>query len=586
MVIDFDYIAFKNLSSFGNNLTTVTFKNGLISISGINGRGKSSIIDALSFNLYGRPYRDIKINELINRVNKSDLWTESQFRNNKDVYKIIRGLKPNILQIFKNGSELDLLSSKKLIQEEIDKIIGINHNLFRQIICIAVNYNKPYLSMTTNEKREVIESIFNVDAFGEMSKEIKKSQGIHKIQSQINTKQLTMMETNIISIKKQIKNFQSAIDNFETDKENEIQAITSEIKKYSDLILKSETKITSLAEELKSIELKDIPELQNKVKTIYDAIASVEHKITDKKELLTLLKSNTNCPVCNTKLSDSHVKEHETNIKKELKDLEAELKTLKHDKSTADKNLKHAEDARDTKVKIDNSIDKETDKIDLLKPELNKLNNRLEIVKAKVQVINFDSVKEDFESQTELYKKLFKEHSDLLKTIRNNDILLNVLSDTGIKSHFFKKLIPILNQRINYYLSKLEVPLSITFNELMEECISTGNFNNVPYMSFSEGEKKRIDLSIQFAFFDTAKTVANWQSNIFFIDELLDSGTDAEGLEKILHILKTMVFENKKLSIYLISHKVQNNMVWDSKLQVEKVGNFSRITDKFDTDIE
>ena len=586
MVVDFDWLKFKNLNSFGNQIVTITFKNGLINISGVNGKGKSSVIDALSFNLYGKPYRDIKINDLINRFNKTDLYTESQFKNNKNTYRIIRGLKPNTLQIFKNETEIDLLSSKKLIQEEIDKILGINHNLFRQIICIAVNYNKPYLSMAAMEKREVIESIFNVDVFGEMSKEIKKNQGLSKIQSQLNSKQLSLMETGLISIKKQIKSFQNAIDNFESDKDTEIKAISEEIEKYQGHIQKSKDKILSYENSINQLQTFNIQALQEKVKAVYDSISKVEYQISDKKQLLLLLKSNTNCPVCNTELNDGHVKTHETNTKKTLKDFEHELKTLKASKTLADKELKHAEDTIESKKKFEQQIEKENDKIDLLNPELTKLNNRLELVKNKVQTINFDSIKEDLDKQVEAYKKLFKDQSTLLATIKNNDILLSILSDTGIKSHFFKKLIPILNSRVNYYLDKLEVPINIKFNELMEESISSRSFSDIPYMSFSEGEKKRIDLSIQFAFFDTAKTVSNWQSNIFFIDELLDSGMDTEGLNKVLHILKTMVFDNKKLSIYLISHKVQDNMVWDSELHVEKVGNFSRITNKQDTDLK
>lgn len=586
MVVDFDWLKFKNLNSFGNQIVTITFKNGLINISGVNGKGKSSVIDALSFNLYGKPYRDIKINDLINRFNKTDLYTESQFKNNKNTYRIIRGLKPNTLQIFKNETEIDLLSSKKLIQEEIDKILGINHNLFRQIICIAVNYNKPYLSMTAMEKREVIESIFNVDVFGEMSKEIKKNQGLSKIQSQLNSKQLSLMETGLISIKKQIKSFQNAIDNFESDKDSEIKAISEEIEKYQGHIQKSKDKILSYENSINQLQTFNIQALQEKVKAVYDSISKVEYQISDKKQLLLLLKSNTNCPVCNTELNDGHVKTHETNTKKTLKDFEHELKALKASKTHADKELKHAEDTIESKKKFEQQIEKENDKIDLLNPELTKLNNRLELVKNKVQTINFDSIKEDLDKQVEAYKKLFKDQSTLLATIKNNDILLSILSDTGIKSHFFKKLIPILNSRVNYYLDKLEVPINIKFNELMEESISSRSFSDIPYMSFSEGEKKRIDLSIQFAFFDTAKTVSNWQSNIFFIDELLDSGMDTEGLNKVLHILKTMVFDNKKLSIYLISHKVQDNMVWDSELHVEKVGNFSRITNKQDTDLK
>lgn len=580
MQTSFEYIKFKNICSFGNKVVTIRFTNGLNNISGKNGQGKSTIIDALSYNLYGVPYRKVKIVELINRINKANLWTESQFRIGINTYRIERGLKPDILRIFKNGSEIDLLSTKKLIQDEIDKILGINHGLFRQIICLAVNYNKPYLTMSQYEKRDVIESIFNVDVFGTMSKELKKTQSTIKVQSQINNKQLIMMENNISSIKKQLKNLQTAIDNFESDKADEILQLSEDVAKYETLISKTKENIELANDTLAKLEVFDIAEIRNKIKTHSDAIAVLQYKVSEKKEFFELLNGNTDCPVCATPLSEKHVKDHVSKTKHEIKILEKEIHSIEILKHEEDKRLKSAESIIEKRTKIDAAIDKAEDKLQSYNDELAKLNSRLLLVNNKVQVINIETTKSEFDEQTTSYKKLFKENSELNKTIKNNEILLNILSDNGIKSHFFKKLIPILNFRINYYLEKFEMNILVMFNEFMEEHISSRTLNEISYMSFSEGEKKRIDLSIQFAFFDTAKTVSNWQSNIFFIDELIDSGTDTDGLEKIIHELKTMTFNTKDLCIYLISHKIQEDTVWDSKMMIEKIGNFSKIVDE------
>lgn len=580
MFIKFDYIKFKNLNSFGNKIVKIDFKNGLTNISGKNGQGKSTIVDALSYNLYGVPYRKVKIVELINRTNKANLWTESQFVIGFDSYKIERGLKPDILRIFKNGSELDLLSSKKLVQEEIDKILGVNHNLFRQIICLAVNYNKPYLTMSQYEKREVIESIFNVDVFGVMSKEIKKSQAVLKTQSQINAKQLSMMESNIISIKKQVKDLQHAISNFEKDKKKETEDIQEDIEKYQLQISKTNENISFGNEAISKLDVIDIDASRQRIKEISDAMAVLQYKLSEKKDFFELLANNTNCPVCGTALTDKHAKEHSSKTKSEIKNLEKEIHALEIKKHEEEKILKNAESVKEKKSKIESAIEKAEDKLEFLQNELGKLNSRLVIVQNKEQLFDAEPTKLELENQVAKYKKLFKETSDLNNTIKNNDVLLNILSDGGIKSHFFKKLIPILNNRINFYLDKFELPVVVRFNELMEENISSRTFNEISYMSFSEGEKKRIDLSIQFAFFDTARTVSNWQSNILFIDELLDSGMDSDGLEKIIHSLKSMTFSSKDLCIYLISHKLQEDSVWDQKIVIEKVGNFSKIIDE------
>lgn len=580
MFIKFDYIKFKNLNSFGNKVVRIDFKNGLSNISGKNGQGKSSIIDALSYNLYGVPYRKVKIIELINRFNKVNLWTESQFHIGINSYKIERGLKPDILRIFKNGSELDLLSSKKLIQEELDKILGVNHNLFRQIICLSVNYNKPYLTMSQYEKREVIESIFNVDVFGVMAKDIKKQQALHKIQSQINSKQLIMMESNISAIKKQYRDLQHAVSNFEKDKLDETINITSEIGKYKLLILKTKENIDFGNNTLSELKISNIANIRESIKNYSDQIAVLQYKLSEKNNFFKLLSGNTSCPVCETVLTEKHAKEHTTKAKLEIKNLEKAIHSLELSKREDDKKLKLAEADKEKKTKIESAIENSKDKYELLQNELKKLNDRLILVQNKVQVIGIEPTKNEMDAQVVKYKKLFKDNSDLTNIIKNNEVLLTILSDNGIKSHFFKKLIPILNSRINYYLDKFELPVIVKFNELMEENISSRTFNEISYMSYSEGEKKRIDLSIQFAFFDTARTISNWQSNIFFIDELLDSGMDSDGLERIIHSLKAMTFKSTDLCIYLISHKLQEDAVWDHKIAIEKVGSFSKIVDE------
>ena len=580
MEIEFDYVKFKNINSFGNKVTSFKFKKGLNNISGLNGRGKSTIIDAISFNLFGTPYRKVKIADLINRTNEKNLWTESQFKISNKVYRIERGLKPNILRIFENGKELELLSSKSLIQEDIDKILGINYFMFKQLICLAVNYNKPFLTMAQYEKRNLTDSIFNIDVLSVMQKEVKKTQALHKTQSQINFKQISLMENNISSLKRQLTELKNAIANFEKDKSNEMSLIKVEISKYELQIKTIEEDISFGEDALSKLTKTDTKEIVKEIKDLSNELAVVKYKIKDKHEFLTLIEDNESCPVCKTVLDKSDSHGHLKTARDEIEALEQSLSEIKSKKTELENKLKNIESDNDKIVKINSAIEKHVLKKQMFESELKKLNSRYTTVENKTQTLDISVTQKELDEIIPKYIKLYNEQSDLNKQIKNNDIVLDILSDTGIKSHFFKKLIPILNSKINTYLEVFDLPIFMLFDEEMNETISTRTHTSVPYMGFSEGEKKRIDMAIQFSFFDTARTISNWQSNIIFFDELLDSGLDLDGMTNIISILKKNVKESKNLCTYLISHKLQEDTIYDNKISVDKIGNFSKIIDE------
>jgi DNA repair exonuclease SbcCD ATPase subunit len=216
--------------SFGNNMTEFSFENGLNLISAKNGSGKSSIgPEALSYVLYGKPYRDIKVSELVNRKNKKGMLTEIDFLIDSDLYKIVRGIGPAKLELYKNGNPVESLSSKALNQEEINKLLGIDYKLFKMIIALSVNYNKPFLSLSIPEKREVLESIFNVKVFSEMLKKLKKETIEIKSNKSFNDTNMKNLEGSIIALKRQIKEVEDSIKNFDTNKQNDLDDILKAI---------------------------------------------------------------------------------------------------------------------------------------------------------------------------------------------------------------------------------------------------------------------------------------------------------------------------------------------------------------------
>lgn len=718
MYIHFDYISFKNFLSYPATETKFEFKGGFSLISAMNGVGKSSIIDALSYNLFGEPYRKIKLEELINRTNRKGLYTESQFRINKDVYKIIRTMKPDKLIIKKNDIELDMLSSKKLMQEEIDKILGIDYKMFKNVISLAINYNKSFLELSKQEKREIIELIFNVDIFGEMTKVLKKKISILSTDVEIDKNTSKIKEENIKEEKRKIDNLKKSKDNFEKRKKEDICDIEEDIsikvngiekinqkindlklsltviselneKSIKDYVVKIKEEIKKNEDEIKSIEEKvngNIIEYNKKLENIKREKKNEEFELNEglqklkenfkeyenvdiSKEFVVLneikvkenecyslekdkirilkkvefFKNNNICPECEEKINEEKrnikINEKDDQIKKILEDVKI-IKNEVEELKIIDKNISQRK-SLETNIKIqenhiknkieeyDRSIKEQFDKITYLEQSLEgninkiKLNSKIkdyehEIDKLKQNIrqkeiesqiqieeknienslINIENLKvkkeneekrefdvdikeieNEFETKCKEYKDLYNKYKTNSDYLDSCNIAKELLSEKGIKAFFFKKLIPILNHKINGYLGKFDLPVCIVFSEEMEEKISTldGREENINYFSFSAGERKRIDLSILFSFIDTMKLISNWQCNIYFLDEVLDSGIDSDGLENLINNLKEMSVNSKNIAIYLISHKLQDDSIFDHVIKVEKELGFSKI---------
>lgn len=229
MYIQFIKFKYRNVNSYGNNITEFDLNKGLNHIAGLNGKGKSTILDVLCFCLFGKPFRKIKIKDLINRENKKKLYTEIIFKINTDIYSIIRELKPDKIQVIKNGEAFELLPAKALTQDEINSLLGIDITLFRQVISLAINYNKPFLALGSPEKRNIVETIFNITVFGQMLKAVKTENTNNKTEQAINKKSIQILKDVLIELSSQLKDYKSKKKNFEKDKQIQLEAINTKI---------------------------------------------------------------------------------------------------------------------------------------------------------------------------------------------------------------------------------------------------------------------------------------------------------------------------------------------------------------------
>ena len=588
MVVKFKKLTFQNILSFGAKPITIDFQHGVNLISGKNASGKSAILDALSFCLFGQPYRKIKIKELINRRNRRNLSVCCELVvDEKDKFEITRTMNPDRIEILKNGEELELLSSKRLNQEEIDKIVGINYQMFKQVISLAVNYNRPFLSLQLWEKREIIEQIFNIVVFGQMLKYLKKNNVEIKTKNEVNENTIKILEENLKSLRKRVAELTEAQSNFKSNKEKDLQDIDSRIKQYLTEKIKIDEEIEDITSSIDSLQydeekLKYLKEERDKViKSINENEFATKNSI----EQIDLLDHNTACPWCKNKITVEHKDTEIKRISDENRERANSVKALKSQRTEVEKEISQQETWLHELSDFKSKKDSLQEKLNIIDREITSAEERRNEVLNREIDFNFESLVQEFENKKNEYKIIWNENKSIKKKLKNNDIIQSILSESGIKAYFFKKLVPILNTKINEYIKLFELPIVIQFDELMNEKIT--NFENlrseISYYSYSEGEKKKIDMSILLSFISITKIISNWNTNILLVDELLDSAVDETGLELMLNSLKNLVNDNKDLSIFVISHRLNNDYSnrFKKTLLIEKnLNGFSTIIER------
>ena len=580
MFVQFNKLRFKNILSYGNNFTEIDFSNGINLIRAPNGSGKSTILDALNFVLFGKPFRNIKLNRLINRINEKNLVTEIEFNIGFDKWKIVRGLKPTIFEIYKNDQVLDKLSSKKLNQAEIDKLLGINQKLFKNIVGVAVTNNKPFLSMPIWEKRELIENIFNIDVLAEMSKEVKRRKTLEQSEEKLKITESSALEKQINDNKKYISDMTQYIANFNTNNENDKANVVARIDELNKNILKNQKNIKVATDKI--IELQEKTKVEPDTNAYSKTIKSLGISENEKKRIqktLDQLKDNPLCPMCGSELSGEHAKKHIKELTEEIDRLTNIVIPKLKSEEDAYKALKKEYDANIAMIRnIEMRKSQEELSLKNSNGEINQCNKKLEEIDKRQCPFNLDEYKEKVKILNEQLDELKKVITGLTHQIEIDKELIDILGDDGIKVYFFRKLIPILNQNINSYLKKFELPICLEFDEQMQETIINGR-SDMEYDQFSGGEKTRIDMSVLLSFFNISRIISNWSCNLLFIDEILDAQVDKNGIEQFLVTLYNIVSDNeKKLGIFLVSHKIDDVKIEINKtIEIKKKGLFSEL---------
>lgn len=433
--------------------------------------------------------------------------------------------------------------------------------------------------MSIGDKRSLIESIFNIDILSEMAKEVKKRNTADKSEQRLKIAEMNGYQDRINDNQTNMEKIKTYIEQFESNKQKEIEDIKIEIDKFVEKIEKNIKNIGIGEKKIKELQQeKDCPS-EEEFKTLSKSLGIAEHEKNNIIKTLKTIGSNKFCPICGSELDEGHAKEHIDKLKADLNTLENDtifvLKKQEEDYNAKKEKVKKTEDFINT---ITENVQKEICNKTSYEKNIEQLNKQIDTIQNRTCDFTID----EYVTKIDELKGNLDNINTLLKNINHkisvDTKLIDILGDEGLRMYFFKKLLPILNQKINYYLQKFELSATLEFDSFMNETIKTGKFEQ-QYNQFSGGERCRIDMAILLSFFDISKIISNWSCSIMYLDELLDNAVDQNGLEQFISTLYNIVTEeNKNLGIYLISHKLGDLQVnWNEVIEIEKKSLFSEI---------
>lgn len=560
-MIIFDKIRFKNFMSVGNYWVTIDiskYKN--IVITGQNGSGKSTVLGALSYSAFGEPFTKVKLGELVNTINKH-LETELFFRKGKDSYKIRRGMKPDFFEIYKNEELLPQNGNKKDYQAELNKVFGFDHKIFTRTILLGSAVYQPFMQLDAKDRRLFIDKFFDLEVLTSMSDGVKKD--IKDLKTEIKE-----IDFSIEKINAQIEIWRASEKNESNKDKEKITEYNSKIEKANEEILLLEESRKEIEEKIKDVDIKKyqdtVKQLKSKLGLINSEISKIEYKNSQNRQKRDSLSERTVCPECRQEISEG-LKEI---LIKEYEDVDSSDKTLERDDvqeritKIEDFFVRYNEFAQKIKD-INNSIasfNKEINLYTLEIKELNKTSNTME----------YDKIIKTAENNIKNYEK---EKEEKVKELKIAEVSSIMLKDDGIKASIIKTYLPVINNNINKYLEFFNFFLRFELNEEFEEILKSRHVEERSYYSFSEGQKKRIDLSILLAFKAIGKAKNRINSNLVCYDEILDR-LDAEGSEAFMKLVKSEPTTN-----IIISHSEdiinQFQGTKDCSIKVELKNKFS-----------
>ena len=568
-MIEFKTIKWKNLLSTGNNFTEVNL-NGheRTLIVGENGSGKSTILDALCFSLFSKPFRKINKSQLVNTVNCGDCKVELEFRIGKIEWKVVRGIKPNVFEIYKNGTLLDQSSATNDQQKWLEQnVLKMNYKSFTQIVVLGSSTFVPFMQLSAPGRRDVIEDILDIRIFSTMNLILKE-------RIKVNKEEVFDVENAMSLLKDKVTVQKTLIEDLRKQSQSNVSHWNENIESLKQQIAKAEEEIELDMREVDSLtfELSEGEDHTERIQNLRDFKVKFNSKIKDLTKEIKFFKGNASCPTCHQDikfdLRDNMVSTDEDKVSK----LNEALDKIAKEHKLLDKDLTERNEIstliKESQIKIKQSLS-----------DINWKTKKIKEIEKEIESIKTDDGSVDKEKD-----KLLKiiqqgrEKEILRKEVINKredlKMVSEFLKDGGVKSSIIRKYLPVMNDLINKYLQKLEFYVNFNLDDMFNETIKSRFRDEFSYASFSEGEKMRIDLALLFTWREIAKLKNSVNTNILILDEIFDSSLDNNGTQDFMKILYNITDGN---NVFVISHKGEQIVdKFDNVIEFTKYKNFSK----------
>ena len=568
-MILFKKIKWKNFLSTGNQFTEIDFtQNKTNLIVGTNGAGKSTVLDALTFSLFGKPFRKINKPQLINTVNEKDCKVEVEFSIGSTEWKVIRGIKPAIFEIWRNGNSLDQSSAALDQQKWLEQnVLKMNYKSFTQIVILGSSTFVPFMQLPAAHRREVIEDLLDIKIFSSMNNIIKE-----KIRS-------TKEDIKVLDLKKEsfldkVKMQEEFIEELENRGNANINANKEKIVKLDDEVGIYMKENAVLEEDIFKYtkEQEYVTGSTEKLRKLGNLKGKVSQKVSTIKKEHKFFTENTVCPTCTQGIDEQFRINRINDAQNKAKELQSGYKEL-------EEAIKEEEERERQFTSLSKEISKLTNGISQNNIKINGLQRQIRNLEYEIQVLtenlaNRNSEHEKLESFKENLKTTYDELASKKDLINYYDFSYSLLKDGGVKSKIIKKYLPLINQQVNRYLQMMDFYINFTLDEEFNETVQSPIHEDFSYASFSEGEKMRIDLALLFTWREVARMKNSVSTNLLIMDEVFDSSLDGFGTEEFLKIIRYVI---KDANIFVISHKTGLEDRFHNVIKFEKHKGFSRM---------
>ena len=568
-MILFEKIRWKNFLSTGQHETEINLTNHSTNlIIGTNGAGKSTLLDALTFALFGKPFRKINKPQLPNSANEKDCVVEVEFSIATTNWRVVRGIKPNIFEIYRDGNSLNQSAAAVDQQKWFEQnVLKMNYKSFTQIVILGSSTFVPFMQLTASNRREVIEDLLDIRIFSSMSTLIKDK--IRSVRDEI--KVLTLKKESLLDKVQMQEHFIEEIEN----KSQEDIAIKEKNIGY---ILNEENNLMNhgerLNEELVSLEksLEQYSGASEKLRTLGNLKGKISNKVSSITKEHKFFTQNTVCPTCDQAIE-------ETFRINRIDDAQNKAKELQSGYQELEKAIKEEEERERQFLLLSKEVTSLTHGISKNNTEIAGCQRRVRDLESEIQRITDQLANRNIEyEKLETFKENLKTTYDELASKKDEtdyyDFSFSLLKDGGVKSKIIKKYLPLINQQVNRYLQLMDFYINFTLDEEFNETVQSPIHDNFSYSSFSEGEKMRIDLALLFTWREVARMKNSVNTNLLIMDEVFDSSLDGLGTEDFLKIIRFII---KDANIFVISHKESLHDRFEDVIRFEKIKGFSRM---------